>query len=246
MTARPARRILRWTAGLLGGLLVVAAAGIVIWSQTGVYAAEDDAVASVRSNPAIAVTEDRGQLVLAPADGGSGVGLVFIPGAKVEPWSYAAKLQDLVAEEGLTVVVTHPWLNLAFFDPRPLDSFTSSAAGVHSWFVGGHSLGGVRACQLAPDADGLILFASYCATDLSTQDVPVLSIAGSADGLSTPQKIAASRATLPTDAVLVEIPEAAHSSFGDYGPQAGDGVPGIDDASMTAEITELVSDFVAP
>jgi len=246
VTARPARRILRWTAGVLGGLLVVAVAGLVIWSQTGVYAAEDDAVASVRSSPAIAVTEDRGQLLLAPADGGSGVGLVFIPGAKVEAWAYAAKLQELVAEEGMTVVIAKPWLNLAFFDPRPLDAFTGGADGVDSWLVGGHSLGGVRACQLAENADGLVLFASYCAADLSGSGLPVLSIAGSADGLSTPEKIAESRAKLPPDAVLVEIPGASHSSFGDYGPQEGDGVPHIDDASMTAEITEPIGDFVSP
>ncbi|RZU62822.1 alpha/beta hydrolase [Zhihengliuella halotolerans] len=246
MTARPARRILRWTAGVLGGLLVVAVAGLVIWSQTGVYAAEEGAAAAVRANAEIAVSEDSGSLTLAPVDAGSGAGLVFTPGAKVEAWAYAAKLQELVAEEGMTVVITKPWLNLAFFDPRPLDAFTAGIDGVDSWLVGGHSLGGVRACQLAENADGLVLFASYCAADLSTRDLPVLSIAGSADGLSTPEKIAEARGQLPADAVLVEIPGAAHSSFGDYGPQKGDGVPDINDAAMTTEITELISDFVSP
>lgn len=246
MSARPARRILGWTAGLLGGLLVVAAIGLVIWSQIGVYSAEDAAVDSVRANAAIAVSEDSGSVTLEPSDAGSDTGLVFIPGAKVEAWAYAAKLEELVTEEGMTVVITKPWLNLAFFDPRPLDAFTAGADGVDSWLVGGHSLGGVRACQLTENADGLVLFASYCAADLSTRDLPVLSIAGSADGLSTPKKIAEARGQLPADAVLVEIPGAAHSSFGDYGPQKGDGVPDIDDAAMAAEIAELISSFVSP
>ena len=52
------------------------------------------------------------------------VGLVFIPGAKVDPWAYASILSGLVTDDDLTVVITKPWLNLAFFDLRPLSSFT--------------------------------------------------------------------------------------------------------------------------
>src|SRR5690606_41046788 len=87
----------------------------------------------------------------------------------------------------------------------------------------------------------LILFGSYCATDLSGTDLPVLSLGGSEDGLSTPQKIADARPLLPADAELVEIPGASHASFGDYGPRAGDGTPTIDDGAMTAEVTQQIS-----
>ena len=135
---------------------------------------------------------------------------------------------------GMTVVITRPWLNLAFFDPRPLSDFTSAAPGVDAWLVGGHSLGGVRACQLAPDADGLVLFGSYCANDLSDSGLPVLSISGAEDGLSTPEKIQDSRGLLPADAEFVEIAGAAHASFGDYGPQAGDGTPTISERMILA------------
>ena len=107
--------------------------------------------------------------------------------------------------------------------------------------MGGHSLGGVKACQLAEDAGQLILFASYCATDISETSVDVLSIAGSEDGLSTPQKIADDRHLLPADAELVEIAGASHSSFGDYGLQPGDGTPTISDEDMIAQITERTS-----
>jgi pimeloyl-ACP methyl ester carboxylesterase len=73
--------------------------------------------------------------------------------------------------------------------------------------------------------------------------MPVLSIAGSDDGLSTPEKIADARPLLPADAEMVEIPGAAHASFGDYGPQAGDGEPTISDEEMTARLTELLGAF---
>jgi hypothetical protein len=159
-SARPrrVRRILAWVLGSIGALLVVAILAVVVWSQVGVMAAEPEPLAAVRADPAIAVTDDDAAIVLSPAEGAGETGLVFIPGAKVDPWAYASTLSGLVADEGMTVVITKPWLNLAFFDLRSLDAFTGLSPDTDSWIVGGHSLGGVRACQLATDADALALF----------------------------------------------------------------------------------------
>lgn len=230
---------------MVGGLFVAGVVGIVIWSQVGVMAAEPEPLAAVRADDRIVVTDDAAGIVMAPASGSTDVGLVFIPGAKVDPWAYAAKLSGVVADDGVTVVITKPWLNLAFFDLRPLDAFTGLAPDIDTWIVGGHSLGGVRSCMLAQDADALALFASYCASDLSGSGLPVLSIGGSEDGLSTPQKIAEARDLLPDSAQLEEIDGAAHSSFGDYGLQAGDGTPTISDDDMTAQLTALIGAFAA-
>ncbi len=101
----------------------------------------------------------------------------------------------------------------------------------------------MRACQLATDADALLLLGSYCANDLSTSALPVLSISGTEDGLSTPEKIDAARPLLPADAVLVAIPGASHASFGDYGPQPGDGTPTATDADVRAVVTSHVADL---
>ncbi|MFJ6653144.1 alpha/beta hydrolase [Microbacterium sp. NPDC091313] len=239
---RRRRRAIAWVLGSIGGLIAVAAVALVVYSQVGVMGAETGPWEAVRANPAIAVDDTGTAVVLSPASGGDGAGLVFIPGAKVAAEAYAAKLSGAVTDDGLTVVITKPWLNLAFFDPRPLSTFTDLAPAVQRWAVGGHSLGGVRACQLATDADALVLFASYCANDLSASGLPVLSISGSEDGLSTPQKIADAAHDLPADARLVEIPGASHASFGDYGPQPGDGTPTISDADMTADLTAALAD----
>lgn len=171
---------------------------------------------------------------------------MFIPGSKVAPEAYAALLHGFVVDGGATVVITRPWLNLAFFDPRGLDAFTSAAPEVDTWAVGGHSLGGVRACMLAADADALVLFASYCAVDLSAAGVQVLSLAGAEDGLSTPQNIADARHLLPADASMVDIDGASHASFGDYGEQAGDGTATISDRDMRAAVTEQLTAFLLP
>lgn len=242
--SRPKRILVRvlWSLATVIMLLVV---GVVIWSQVGVMGAEPDPLAQAEKNPSLTVEQAPEGIVLSPADGESTVGLVFVPGAKVQPEGYISTLQGLAAEDGITVVITRPWLNLAFFDPRGLDAFTSAAPGVSTWIVGGHSLGGVRACQLAPDADALALFASYCANDLSDSGMPVLSLSGSKDGLSTPQKIADAGDLLPEGAELIEIDGASHASFGAYGPQSGDGIPSISDDDMRAQITEAVGSLAA-
>lgn len=137
------RRIVRWTLGIVGGLLVAAIVGILVYSQVGVMAAEPEPLAAVRADERIAITDDSAAIVLAPAGASeTGAGLVFIPGAKVDPWAYASILLGLVTDDGLTVVITTPGLNLAFFDLRPLSTFTGLAPDVGTWVVGGHSLGG--------------------------------------------------------------------------------------------------------
>jgi hypothetical protein len=173
------------------------------------------------------------------------VGLVFVPGAQVDPSAYLWKLSGIVAETGATVVITEPTLNLAFFDQRPLSTFTALAPGVDEWYVGGHSLGGVRACQLAEDAEGLVLFGSYCANDLSESDFDVLSFEGSADGLSTPAKIEEASPLLPGDTVSVLIEGANHASFGDYGAQPGDGVATIGTDEVRQLIAVASAEFIA-
>jgi hypothetical protein len=223
-------------------LLLVA--GILIYSQVGVMRAEPAPLAEARANPGLTVTEDGAGIVLSPTAGDTGRGLVFLPGAKVDALAYVATFADTVVEDGVTVVITRPWLNLAFFDLRPLSTFTGLAPDVRAWAVGGHSLGGVRACQLAGHADALVLFASYCANDLSASGLPVLSLAGSDDGLSTPQKIADAASQLPAGATFVEIPGASHASFGAYGPQPGDGTPTADPAEVDRLIAEQLDAFL--
>ena len=47
------------------------------------------------------------------------------------------------------------------------------------------------------------------------------------------------------DTTFVEIPGASHASFGDYGPQSGDGTPTISDPDMRADVTAALSQLVA-
>ncbi|RLQ86508.1 alpha/beta hydrolase [Mycetocola zhadangensis] len=191
------------------------------------------------TNDAITITDTDHSVILSPTSGASEQGLVFVPGAKVDPYAYLYKLSG-IAEQGTTVVITKPILNLAIADPRPLDTFTADVPGVDRWLVGGHSLGGVKACTYATDAsvDGLVLFGSYCATDLSRSGLPALSFVAENDGLSSPKKIADASGNLPGTSTAVEIAGANHANFGNYGTQPGDGESTADDDEVQRLLTD--------
>lgn len=243
MAKRRGIKVLWWILGSLGAVIVVAVVGFLLWANIGVMAAEPDALAAVEGNPAVTLTDEGDAWVMAPASGESDTGLVFIPGAKVEPVAYAATLVGVV-EEGATVVITKPTLNLAFFDLRPLSTFTDLVPAIDEWSVGGHSLGGVKACQLAEGTEGLVLFGSYCANDLSEADLAALSISGSEDGLSTPEKIDENAHLLPTDTTFVVIEGGNHAGFGAYGPQGGDNEATISEAEIQQQITDALGPFL--
>ncbi len=80
-------------------------------------------------------------LVLTPASGQSHQGILFFPGAKVDPYSYLYPFVDVVAE-GATLVVMEPLFNMALFDARDLEALTSPYPEINQWTLVGHSLGG--------------------------------------------------------------------------------------------------------
>lgn len=250
---RPAGRIRRRVRAIgLGAVsaLALVVLGFLIWANTP-YRAERGPVIEVWANGTVQVQYlEEGILMTPVADAidlpPSPTGLVFVPGARVEAHAYMYQLSGVVEEHKVTVLITEPTLNLAFFDTRSLDQFTTAAPEVDRWFVGGHSLGGVRACLMTPGADveGLVLFGSYCANDVSESGLQVLSIAGENDALSTPAIIDENAGLLPSDALLVTIAGANHASFGDYGPQSGDGERTISSEQMRAELTTLVGELL--
>lgn len=234
-------RTLRWIAWTL--TVVVLLAVVFLAYANIVMQGTRSAALQVWRDDRVAVRDAGDSVVMTPTGSADGRGIVFIPGAKVDPYAYMATFRQVVAS-GTTVVITKPTLNLAFFDTRPLSTFEAHAPGVRTWAVGGHSLGGVRACQLAQDADGLLLLGSYCADDIARSSVKVLSVSGSRDGLSTPEKVAAARHLLPSTATMVEVAGANHADFGAYGDQPGDRTATISREDARSQISAAVEDWL--
>ncbi|HLL62445.1 MAG TPA: alpha/beta hydrolase [Propionibacteriaceae bacterium] len=166
-------------------------------------------------------------------------GLVFVPGARVDPRAYAHLLRPL-AEAGFFVAVLKEPLGFSILDPDHPESVLRTHPDITYWAVGGHSLGGTTAATAADTierVDGLVLFAAYPASRMERTDLKVVSVFGSDDGLVAPADIEKVKADLPPGTAYVEVPGAAHSWFGDYGVQPGDN-PGMGDraAAQTAMV----------
>lgn len=167
-------------------------------------------------------------------------GLVFVPGARVDPRAYAHLFRPVVAAGYLVIVLKEPF-NFALPTSQHPAAVMKLHTDVRYWAIGGHSLGGVAAASFADahrEVSALLLYASYPAGTLQRRDLAVTSISGDADGLATPSDIAASRAKLPPRTHFQVVRGGVHSYFGDYGDQPGDGVPTVARATAQAQIAK--------
>ncbi|MGO4193709.1 alpha/beta hydrolase [Arthrobacter sp. YAF17] len=196
-------------------------------------------------------TEDATTITLAP-EGKASAGLVFYPGARVDARAYQDILRPL-ANAGYLVVILKVPLGIALLNTGQARGVMDRHPDITSWAVGGHSLGGVSASTFAksnPDVAGLLLFASYPADSMAESvELAVLSVSGSNDGLTTPDKVAASKPLLPPATVYATVEGGVHAFFGDYGEQPGDGEPGISreqaQQQVTAESVRFLDRLVA-
>ncbi len=194
-------------------------------------AASDVAIEAMAGGPAVTIVESTTRIELRPTAAARTTGLVFYPGALVDPRAYVPNLTPLAAA-GYPVVILKLPFDIAFFDVGGAYRAMDAEPAVTRWAIGGHSLGGVAASSVAGGSDarvrGLLLWASYPSSSLADQTrLEVTSISGANDGLATPAKIDAAKAKLPPDTQYVVVDGAVHSFFGDYGEQSGDGVPTI-------------------
>lgn len=211
--------------GFLFILLVLALVlGFAVWRFSIPLPVDEERLNQAQNNDKFSLVEQDTALVLEPSKP-TGQGLLFVPGARVSADSYVWNLSPL-AEQGITVVITKPRLGFAILDTRQPEAFTDGIGGVDRWAVGGHSLGGVKACAWVADApdtfDALYLAGSYCSNDASGFTGQVLSLRGSQDGLTEATDVEETAHLLPTSAKFVTIEGMNHGQFGSYGPQKGD------------------------
>ena len=232
-------RITGWTALTA---LMVTLVSFLAWFHV-VLPADRDATLEVFRDERVVFSTHNDTVVLAPATAQSTRGLLYFPGAKVDPYSYLYPFLE-VAAGGVTVVIVEPALNMALFDTRDFATLTGSHPAIQDWAIAGHSLGGVRACMLAndPQVHTLLLFASFCAEDLTTANLEVIQVLGDADGLIDEVTRLEAQSLLPVGRYLtITIPGANHASFGTYGPQPGDGESSLTDAQMQEITTEVMT-----
>ncbi|MDQ2782774.1 MAG: alpha/beta hydrolase [Actinomycetota bacterium] len=250
---RPARpRAGRGGAGLVIGR-VLGVVGTVLLLGGIVYLIPlpaTDPVSAMQSTSAVTVASSPTRIVLTPAGGTTPrAGLVFQPGAKVDPRAYVALLKP-VAEAGYLVVIVKQPFDIGFLSIGDPGNVIAANPGITRWSVAGHSLGGVAAGSYAeqqkPLVRGLLFWASYPLGSLAARtDLVVTSVSGTNDGLSTPADIEASRAKLPPSATFVAVEGGVHAFFGDYGEQPGDGAPSVSREVAQQQIIAATVAFMA-
>ncbi|MGB1285450.1 MAG: alpha/beta hydrolase [Aggregatilineales bacterium] len=235
-------------------VLMIGAAGFVLWAnETGKLMPE--VAVAMMSDDTVTVNRTDGWLEFIPTDADITTGYIMYPGGKVLPDAYAPLARD-IAEDGYFVAIVYAPLNLAFFNIGAAAPVIEAYPEIESWAAGGHSLGGVAAASFANDnpdtIDGLVLMASQSfpgGTLNERDDIAVVSIYGTEDGLQSEADVEADATNLPDDTEFVVINGGNHAQFGWYGEQAGDNAATISRDAQQAQIVEatitLLMDIVS-
>jgi dienelactone hydrolase len=181
-------------------------------------------------------------------------GVIVYPGGLVDEAAYAPLSRELAQFDALVVLVPMPF-ELAVFDIRAADRVVAAHPEIDSWYIAGHSLGGSMACQWISEnpaalreskLKGVMLWGSYCASDISSSKLRVLSLVGENDSLVRSRPDDALLVNLPPAPQLRFIPGGNHAMFGDYGLQGGDGNATRDLAALRADILKWTGQFLVP
>lgn len=208
------------------------------------------------SDTAVTITETRQTITFQPTNP-STTGLIFYPGAMVEPTAYAP-LARIMAEVGyLTIIVKLPWgtAPLASHEAQlwqTTQAHMVAASGVQQWALSGHSRGAAIAARTVYEHEtsfaGLVLIGTShpkeAAYSLANAQIPIAKVYATEDGLASPAEVEALRGYLPDAAEMVEIEGGNHAQFGYYGTQLGDSVATISREEQQAETAAFLLTFL--
>jgi len=251
MTTRmPRKRVLKLVAAVTLATVAVLVAGFVLWALTPL-GPSPEALEALAGDAEISVVETEYGWVFDPKDDTPVTGIVFYPGGRVDPRSYAPLAHDL-ALAGHRVIIVPMRLNLAVLSPNRARDAIDANPDIRAWAMSGHSLGGTMAAQYAKsDLDrvkALALLASYPAGsgDLSASDIRVTSVYGTLDGVLDAEAFTAAAPLLPESTEYVTIDGGNHAQFGSYGPQPGDNDATISAQEQLEQTVEAVGLLMRP
>ena len=241
----------RWIRRIWISTGLLATAIFVIWSLIA-FRASGEARAADGGDASVRVERNDGVRRFTPIGSATNdVGLLFFPGAMVDPRAYAP-LARAVASAGHTAVIVELPRRGAFGgadDPALFDRaerIMTSSGGPRRWIIAGHSRGAVVTSQLASGRPGRMAGVVLIGTthprdvDLSGLTVPVTKIVATRDGLARPAAVEANRHLLPASTHWVRIEGGNHSQFGWYGFQPGDRFAQIEAADQRRQMIDAV------
>ena len=223
---------------ILAFLILVLAASFLAYVSV-YYRADETALAFMRSDEMVAVTETRyGWLFDGPSEDAA---LIFYPGGKVEESAYAPMLHALAAQ-GLDACLVKMPFRLAFLHGNAAEDVLK-AHDYAEWYIGGHSLGGAMAAVYAADHgedfSGVILLAAYPSKKLP-DTLTEIQLIGSEDRIINRDKVKQGQTYAPQRCVEYTIEGGNHAQFGSYGVQRGDGTAAISAEEQMQETVRVI------
>lgn len=189
------------------------------------------ATSSLSGSSMVSVVQDK-WISFIPKDSSAETGIIFYPGGKVAPESYAPLMKQL-AEKGYSVFLVKMPFNLAIFNSGAAKNILNENPDIKHWIIGGHSLGGTMSANYVNKNpgkfEGIFFLASYPVKqyDLSDDALKSLSIYAENDGLISLNEIDAHKKFLPLNQTIEVIEGGNHGQFGYYGLQDKDGMATI-------------------
>lgn len=227
--------------------LAIVVGGFLIYASDYSHATQS-AIDANTSTDSVDVVQTKDYIAYIPTDT-IDCGVVFYPGGKVEHSAYAMLCNSLANENIIVVVVKMP-LNLAMLNMNAGNDIIEKYSNIDTWYLMGHSLGGVFGTyhlQNNPELyTGMIYLASYPATDISSLSIPTLSIIGTLDTVVDRAGYNDGKKYLSLDSTTYyEIAGGNHGQFGEYGFQDGDTVATISTKEQIAQTQLQISEFIA-
>ncbi len=239
---------------VLLALVICGAIGFKIYTSM-FYRADAETISFIENKLDTQVNSysDQNGMVFIPENQDFKAVIVFYPGGKVEYSAYKGLLYE-IASRGYICLLPKMPENLAFFRINAAEVITSNYKSETEtvkdleWYLAGHSLGGVAASLYIEDTTddyaGLILCASYPNADLSDNDIRMLSILGSEDGVINSEGYESSKTSWPSDSEEHIIEGGIHSYFGSYGIQKGDGTPSITNEEQLKKTADIIEEWI--
>lgn len=215
----------------VGILCLLAVVGFAFY-VSDYYRADPEAVAILSQDN---VTVDGHFTIITPEEK-SDVALVFYPGGKVEHTAYLPLLNQ-ISQQGITCILVKMPFNLAVFDIHRGNDIIGTFPDIDTWYLAGHSLGGIMASVCAggnDQVDGLALLGSYLYSDFPVEQT--VTIHGSLEtGIEASIEY--------TENVCV-IQGGNHAQFGNYGKQKGDPDSETSRETQQAETVRYILEFM--
>lgn len=193
------------------------------------------------------VIKENNTIIISP-EGDVEANFVFYQGGLVETESYAV-LGEQLAKKGIRVFIPYMPFNLAILNTDVFDKIYEKYDNDKDWYIGGHSLGGASAAMYVKKSSkpikGLIFMGAYPSdsSDLSKQDIRVLSIRAMNDKIMNIDNYNKSKDLLPDSTDYVNL-NGNHSNFGYYGFQKGDGESSISREEQHNLVVDEIVEFM--